>query len=157
MFVTVSCAKGDTGFVYEGELPFEVQRTDLKSLAKPRTKVMINLANPEEAFALCFIPNDGVGLARMEFIISHYIKIHPLALINFAQLADAQRIRIKKGGHVSDELGAVERIECGALALGAHGAFGGMRVYPADLWIQSGGQKSNSHNKTAEALRLRLW
>ena len=98
MFVTVSCAEGDTGFVYEGELPFEVQRTDLKSLSKPRTKVMMNLANPEEAFALSFIPNDGVGLARMEFIISHYIKIHPLALINFAQLADAQRIRIKKGG-----------------------------------------------------------
>ena len=87
--VTVSCAEGDTGFVYEGELPFEVQRTDLKTLAQPRTKVMMNLANPEEAFALSFIPNDGVGLARMEFIISTYIKIHPLALINFAQLADA--------------------------------------------------------------------
>ena len=87
--VTVSCAEGDTGFVYEGELPFEVQRTDLKTLAQPRTKVMMNLANPEAAFALSFIPNDGVGLARMEFIISTYIKIHPLALINFAQLADA--------------------------------------------------------------------
>lgn len=86
--VTVSCAEGDTGFVYEGELPFEVQRTDLKSLAKPRTKVMMNLANPEEAFALSFIPNDGVGLARMEFIISTYIKIHPLALVHFDHLAD---------------------------------------------------------------------
>jgi pyruvate,water dikinase len=87
--VTVSCAEGDTGFVYEGELPFEVQRTDLKSLGKPRTKVMMNLANPEEAFALSFTPNDGVGLARMEFIISTYIKIHPLALIDFEKLADA--------------------------------------------------------------------
>jgi pyruvate,water dikinase len=89
MMVTVSCAEGDTGFVYEGELPFEVQRTDLKSLGKPRTKVMMNLANPEEAFALSFTPNDGVGLARMEFIISTYIKIHPLALIDFDKLADA--------------------------------------------------------------------
>jgi pyruvate,water dikinase len=88
--VTVSCAEGDTGFVYEGALPFEVERTDLKSLGKPRTKVMMNLANPEEAFALSFIPNDGVGLARMEFIISTYIKIHPLALIDFDKLADAQ-------------------------------------------------------------------
>ncbi len=83
--VTVSCAEGDTGFVYEGELPFEVERTDLKSLGTPRTKVMMNLANPEEAFSLSFIPNDGVGLARMEFIISTYIKIHPLALVDFDQ------------------------------------------------------------------------
>lgn len=88
--VTVSCAEGDTGFVYEGALPFEVERTDLKSLGRPRTKVMMNLANPEEAFALSFIPNQGVGLARMEFIISTYIKIHPLALIDFDKLADAQ-------------------------------------------------------------------
>lgn len=88
--VTVSCAEGDTGFAYEGALPFEVERTDLKSLSKPRTKVMMNLANPEEAFSLSFIPNEGVGLARMEFIISTYIKIHPLALIDFAQLADSQ-------------------------------------------------------------------
>ncbi|WP_395730772.1 phosphoenolpyruvate synthase [Prosthecobacter sp.] len=88
--VTVSCAEGDTGFVYEGALPFEVERTDLKSLGKPRTKVMMNLANPEEAFSLSFIPNEGVGLARMEFIISTYIKIHPLALIDFDKLADSQ-------------------------------------------------------------------
>ena len=86
--VTVSCAEGDVGLVYEGELSYEVKRTDLKSLGKPRTKVMMNLANPEEAFALSFIPNDGVGLARMEFIISTYIKIHPLALVHFDHLAD---------------------------------------------------------------------
>ena len=86
--VTVSCAEGDTGFVYEGELPFEVNRTSLKTLGQPRTKVMMNLANPEEAFSLSFIPNDGVGLARMEFIITTYIKIHPLALVDFERLAD---------------------------------------------------------------------
>ena len=83
------CAEGDTGFVYEGALPFDVKRTNLKDLARPRTKVMMNVANPEEAFALSFIPNDGVGLARMEFIITTYIKIHPLALLDFDQLADA--------------------------------------------------------------------
>jgi len=86
--VTVSCAEGDAGFVYDGALPFEVQRTDLKTLGRPRTKVMMNLANPEEAFSLSFIPNEGVGLARMEFIVTTYIKIHPLALIDFDQLAD---------------------------------------------------------------------
>jgi len=87
--VTVSCAEGDAGFVYEGALPFDVERTDLTALGHPRTKVMMNLANPEEAFSLSFIPNDGVGLARMEFIVTTYIKIHPLALVHFDQLSDA--------------------------------------------------------------------
>ena len=86
--VTVSCSEGETGFVYEGVLPFDVERTDLKSLGHPRTRVMLNLANPEQAFALSFLPNDGVGLARMEFIVSNVIKIHPLALVGFDQLAD---------------------------------------------------------------------
>ncbi len=87
--VTVSCAEGDTGFIYEGELPFEVQRVNLKDVGHPRTKVMMNVANPEEAFSLSFIPNEGVGLAREEFIISTYIKIHPLALVGYDQLEDA--------------------------------------------------------------------
>lgn len=87
--VTVSCAEGDAGFVYEGILPFEVERTDLTTLARPHTKVMMNVGNPEEAFGLSFIPNDGVGLAREEFIVSTYIKIHPLALLHFDQLDDA--------------------------------------------------------------------
>ncbi len=88
--VTVSCAEGDIGFVYEGKLPFEMVRTNLKGLTRPRTKVMMNVANPEEAFALSFIPNDGVGLAREEFIISNYIKIHPLALIDYAKINNAE-------------------------------------------------------------------
>ncbi len=86
--VTVSCAEGDTGFVYEGKVPFEVERTSLKELARPRTKVMMNVGNPEEAFSLSFIPNDGVGLAREEFIITNFVKVHPLALIDFATLTD---------------------------------------------------------------------
>ena len=81
--VTVSCAEGDKGFVYEGKLDFEVQRTKLINLTRPRTKVMMNVGNPEEAFSLSFIPNDGVGLAREEFIITTYIKIHPLALLDY--------------------------------------------------------------------------
>ncbi len=86
--VTVSCAEGDTGFVYEGRLPFEVATTNLGLLGHPKTKVMMNVGNPEEAFTQSFIPNDGVGLARMEFIISNTIKIHPLALLNYASLPD---------------------------------------------------------------------
>jgi pyruvate,water dikinase len=86
--VTVSCAESDTGFVYDGKLAFEVQRTNLAKLGRPRTKVMMNVGNPEEAFALSFVPNDGVGLAREEFIITNYIKVHPLALIDYATLTD---------------------------------------------------------------------
>ncbi len=87
-WVTVSCAEGDTGFVYDGGLRFEVHQTFLTQLQHPQTKVMMNLANPEEAFSHSFIPNDGVGLARMEFMINNYIKIHPLALTDFDRLED---------------------------------------------------------------------
>ncbi|MDH5587699.1 MAG: phosphoenolpyruvate synthase [Nitrospirota bacterium] len=87
--VTVSCAEGDTGFIYEGKLPFEVERVPLKNLGRPKTRVMMNVANPEEAFSLSFIPNDGVGLAREEFIINTFIKIHPLALLEYEHLEDA--------------------------------------------------------------------
>ncbi|HSF08742.1 MAG TPA: phosphoenolpyruvate synthase [Nitrospirales bacterium] len=87
--VTVSCAEGDTGFVYEGRLPFDVERVSLKNLGHPRTKVMMNIGNPEEAFSLSGIPNAGVGLARLEFIISTFIKIHPLALLEYGQIMDA--------------------------------------------------------------------
>lgn len=86
--VTISCAEGDTGFVYEGDLPFNVQRVNLKGLGRPKTKIMMNVGNPEEAFGLSFIPNDGVGLAREEFIITTYIKTHPLALLDYKKLED---------------------------------------------------------------------
>jgi pyruvate,water dikinase len=88
--VTVSCAGGDTGSVYEGRIPFRVRRTDLTQIRRPRTQIMMNVANPENAFALSFIPNDGVGLAREEFIITSYIKAHPLALIDYAKLQDPE-------------------------------------------------------------------
>jgi len=88
--VTVSCAEGETGVIYEGTLSFEVEKINLKSLGRPKTKVMMNLANPQEAFGLSFVPNDGVGLAREEFIISTWIKIHPLALVNYHRLDDRE-------------------------------------------------------------------
>jgi pyruvate,water dikinase len=88
--VTVSCAEGETGVVYDGALPFEVEKINLKSMTRPKTRVMMNLGNPQEAFGLSFIPNDGVGLAREEFIISTWIKIHPLALVNYHRLDDPE-------------------------------------------------------------------
>ena len=86
--VTVSCAEGETGRVYAGTLRYEVDEIDLTRLSRPRTKIMINLGNPEIAFKTSFIPNDGVGLARMEFIISEYIKVHPMALVHMDQVDD---------------------------------------------------------------------
>ena len=86
--VTVFCAGGDEGIVYEGILPFHVDRLSLKDLKRPRTKIMMNLGNPEEAFSHSMIPNDGVGLARMEFVINSYIRIHPMALIHPESIAD---------------------------------------------------------------------
>ena len=79
--VTVSCAEGDTGRIYEGAVPFHVDRTEVGDIPRPATEVMINLGNPELAFKTSFLPNDGVGLARMEFIINESIKVHPLALL----------------------------------------------------------------------------
>ncbi|MBA3923154.1 MAG: phosphoenolpyruvate synthase, partial [Nostocaceae cyanobacterium] len=86
--ITVCCAEGEAGQVYQGLLPYQVQEIPLDKLPRTRTKIMMNVGNPEEAFGLASIPNDGVGLARMEFIIANHIKVHPLALINFDQLED---------------------------------------------------------------------
>jgi pyruvate,water dikinase len=86
--VTVDCSEGSIGSVYRGLVPFEVQETDLGTLPKPKTKIMMNLASPEQAFEKSFIPNEGVGLAREEFIINSYIKIHPLALLHYEDLPD---------------------------------------------------------------------
>ena len=90
--ITVSCAEGDVGKIYRGEIPFEVQKTDLKALPKPSTKIMINLGNPELAFKTSFLPNDGVGLARMEFIINEYIRIHPMALVKTEKVTDKKEL-----------------------------------------------------------------
>ncbi len=86
MEVTVSCAEGETGYVYEGYLKFEEEEIDIKDLPRPKTKIMMNIGNPETAFRHASIPNDGVGLAREEFIIANYIKIHPLALIHYEDI-----------------------------------------------------------------------
>ncbi len=80
--ITVSCAEGENGYVYEGILDYDIEETDLSNLAHPKTEIMMNLGNPDQAFSLASLPVDGVGLARMEFIINEYIKAHPMALIH---------------------------------------------------------------------------
>jgi len=86
--VTVSCAEGDTGRIYRGEVGFHVERTEVAGMARPATEIMINLGNPDLAFKTSFLPNDGVGLARMEFIISESIRAHPLALLHPEKVSD---------------------------------------------------------------------
>jgi pyruvate,water dikinase len=87
--VTVCCAEGDIGRVYQGTLTFKVQTSDLSTLHKPATEVMVNLGNPELAFKTALLPCDGVGLARMEFIINEYIKVHPMAVLHPERVTDA--------------------------------------------------------------------
>jgi len=86
--VTVSCAEGDQGFVYEGIAEFDVEDLALDTIPRTRTKVMLNLANPAAAYRWWRLPTDGVGLARMEFVINNAIKIHPMALVRFDDLTD---------------------------------------------------------------------
>ncbi|MHB1188910.1 phosphoenolpyruvate synthase [Thiobacillus sp.] len=93
MEVTVSCAEGDAGHVYDGILDFEEQAMSLENIPQTRTRIMLNLGNPSAAFRWWRLPSDGVGLARMEFIIGNMIKIHPMALVHYQNLKDKKARR----------------------------------------------------------------
>ncbi len=92
--VTVSCAEGEIGKVYEGILKYEVEQIDISKLPRPKTKIMMNLGNPELAFSLAKLPVDGIGLARMEFIINNYIKAHPMAIKHPEVLSESEKALI---------------------------------------------------------------
>ena len=86
--VTVSCAEGDTGYVYEGEQPFEIREINLETMPELPFKIMMNVGNPDRAFDFQSLPNAGVGLARIEFVINHMIGVHPKALLNYGDQPD---------------------------------------------------------------------
>ncbi|HII64053.1 TPA: phosphoenolpyruvate synthase [Candidatus Woesearchaeota archaeon] len=139
--VTVSCAEGEVGRIYKGKLKFDIRKIDLKKLGKPKTKIMMNVGNPDQAFEFSFIPNDGVGLAREEFIISSYIKAHPLALLHYNKLKDG------KSREMIDELTAaypgkvdffVEKLAQGVAMIAS--AF-----YPKDVIVRMSDFKSNEY------------
>jgi pyruvate, water dikinase len=94
--VTVSCAEGDTGVVYEGQLDYEQQRIELDALPKPPVRIMMNVGNPDRAFDFAAIPNHGVGLARLEFIINRMIGVHPRALLDFATLDPGVQDQVRR-------------------------------------------------------------
>ncbi|MBI4438587.1 phosphoenolpyruvate synthase [Candidatus Woesearchaeota archaeon] len=139
--VTVSCAEGEFGFVYEGLLKFDVEKVDFVKLPKTRTKVMVNIGSPDEAFEHSRLPVDGVGLAREEFIINNYIKIHPLALVNYKNVKDthvrAQVESLTKGWKDKQEF-FVERLAQGIATIAA--AF-----YPKDVILRLSDFKSNEY------------
>ncbi len=101
--VTVSCAEGDTGFIYEGLLDFEVQRNSISTMPELAFKVMMNVGNPDRAFDFAQIPNEGVGLARLEFIINRMIGVHPKALLNIDSLPQetVQAVKERMAGYNS--------------------------------------------------------
>ncbi len=139
--VTVSCAEGDVGRVYDGELPFQVERIDLSNLPRPQTRLQVNLGNPELAFQTAFLPHDGVGLARMEFIINEYIKAHPLALLHPERIGDPEaRRRVERlfRGHADGGEYFVQRLSEGVGTIAA--AF-----WPQPVVVRLSDFKSNEY------------
>lgn len=139
--VTVSCAEGEEGYVYSGILKFHVEKTSLKGLKRPRTEMMMNLGNPDEAFGLAMIPNDGIGLARMEFIIASSIKVHPMALIHQDKVEDAavrEEIDDLTSGYADKADYFVEKLAEGAGTIAA--AF-----YPNPVVVRMSDFKTNEY------------
>ncbi len=139
--VTVDCSQGDEGYVYEGKLQFDLNKIDLKTMPETKTKIMMNVGNPEEAFELSFLPNKGVGLAREEFIINAYIKIHPSALLHFDKLRDEavkKQIEQLTAGYTDKVEFYVDKLAQGIARISA--AF-----YPKDVILRFSDFKSNEY------------
>jgi pyruvate,water dikinase len=140
--VTVSCAEGDTGYVYRGDLDFTRETVDYSSLEKPDTRIMLNLANPDQAFEHSSLPVDGVGLARLEFIINNSIRVHPWALLKYKHLDSYLRQRIDEeiAGYPDPESFYVKRLAEGVAMIAA--AF-----YPKQVIVRMSDFKSNEYAK----------
>ena len=141
MEVTISCAEGEEGRVYEGLLPFVVNVTKLTGFKKPQTQIMMNIAEPELAFDHSFIPNEGVGLARIEFIFINYIKAHPMALLHPEKVPD-EKVRLQldelTSGYGDRASFVVDRLAEGVGRLAA--AF-----YPKDVIVRASDFKTNEY------------
>ena len=140
--VTISCAQGDTGYVYRGILDFEVTQQDMGHLPPLPVKIMMNVGNPELAFDFAQTPNDGVGLARLEFVINNMIGIHPKAILEIDQVPASLReeIRRRSRGYASPEAFYVEKLVEGVATIAA--AF-----YPKPVIVRLSDFKSNEYRK----------
>ena len=138
--VTMSCAEGEQGFVYEGILNFTIDKMTIDKNLKLPVKLMLNVGNPENSFNSSIIPNSGVGLARLEFIISNYIKIHPIALCNYPKIRNDIKEKIYQiiGGHDSGKWYFITRLARGISKIAS--AF-----YPNDVIVRLSDFKSNEY------------
>ena len=139
--MTVSCAEGEKGTVYDGLLKYKVEKIDVTKTPKPKTKVMINVGYPDDAYELSFLPCEGVGLAREEFIVTESIKIHPMALVQFEKVKDAKtrkQINDLTVGYTDKKQYFVDRLATGAATIAA--AF-----YPRDVILRFSDFKTNEY------------
>lgn len=140
--ITASCGEGSTGYVYDGRLNFVKNEIDVSKIKKPgSTKVMLILADPDKAFQTSFYPNDGVGLLRLEFIITHFIQAHPMALVNFDLLKDEaarQKIISLTQGYADKKYFFVDKLSQGVATIAA--AF-----YPKDVIVRMSDFKTNEY------------
>jgi len=138
--VTVSCAEGEVGRVYDGELAYETEAVDIEGLERPETDIMMNLADPGRAFRHSFIPNDGVGLARQEFIVNTHIGVHPMALLEPEEVDEEVREEIaeRTRGYDDHETFFVEQLSEGVAMIAS--AF-----YPEDVIVRLSDFKSNEY------------
>lgn len=139
--VTISCAEGDEGFVYEGIADFSVEQLDVTDLPETNTKVMLNLANPGSAFRWWRMPADGIGLARMEFVVSNAIRVHPMALVHFDRLKDEAakaEIATLTAGYDSKPDYFVDKLARGLGRLAA-------AVYPKPVIVRMSDFKTNEY------------
>ncbi|WP_068859671.1 phosphoenolpyruvate synthase [Perlucidibaca aquatica] len=140
MEVTASCAEGDTGFIYEGLLDFEIQKNTIDAMPKLPFKIMMNVGNPDRAFDFATLPNEGIGLARLEFIINRMIGVHPKALLNYDTLPRdiKQSVDQRCAGYASPVDFYVEKLTEGIATLAA--AF-----YPKKVIVRMSDFKSNEY------------
>ena len=139
--VTVSCAEGDSGFVYDGYLEFHKTETSLEDLPKVKTPIMLNVASPDIAFKFAHLPNAGVGLAREEFIINNYIRVHPMALLKHNELNDknlSEQIRKITLGYDSEETFFIKRLSYGIARIASS-------FYPNKVIVRLSDFKSNEY------------
>jgi pyruvate, water dikinase len=141
-FITVSCCEGKTGMIYQGEIPFEILETDFSAVKKPKeTEVMLIVGDPDQAFKLSFYPNDGVGLMRLEFIITHFIQVHPMALVRFDLLEDKtvkDKIEALTHHYPDKKQYFIEKLSQGIATIAA--AF-----YPKDVIVRTSDFKTNEY------------
>ena len=139
--ITISCAEGETGKVYEGELEYKVDEIELEKVGSPKTNIMLNIATPESAFKWWKMPVKGVGLARMEFIITNHIKIHPMALVHPDRIKDEdeyKKIRKLTMGHEDFKEYFIDKLACGIAKIASS-------QYPNPVIVRTSDFKTNEY------------